>query len=173
MTALDRKFNAAEVPPEQRFGALPTGNYRSIITGSRWKTTKAGDGRYLEFEFSVEEPAEHANRKFWSRLNLENPNPTAVAIAEKQLSAICHAVGVLEVDDAEALHNRPLMVRVKLRPETDFYPESNDVQAYSPVSGSSTSKAKAPLFSAKNARTPGTMPWDKDAPVLPEDHIPF
>lgn len=175
MTSLGRKYDVGSLPPEQDYDVIPDGKYQSVISNSRWKTTRAGDGRYLEFELTVQEPAEYAGRKVWDRLNLENPNETAVAISEKRLGSICRAVGVSEVENAEELHDRPMMVNVRVRPETDAYRASNEVRGYSPVTRSSviSMPKKGPLYSAKNTPTPGTMPWDKNSPVLPEDEVPF
>jgi hypothetical protein len=83
MAALN--FNAAEVEPQQSFDALPPGRYEAIISESEMKDTKAGTGQYLQLTFTVV-GGQHEGRKLWSRLNLVNPNATAVSIAERELS---------------------------------------------------------------------------------------
>jgi hypothetical protein len=83
-------FNANEVEPSVGFEPIPNGKYQAVIAESGFKSTKSGNGRYLELEFEVIE-GEHKGRKLWARLNLENPNSTAVEIARAELSAICSA----------------------------------------------------------------------------------
>jgi hypothetical protein len=102
MAALN--FNAAKVEPQQSFDALPPGRYEVIISESEMKDTKAGTGQYLQLTWTVV-GGQHEGRKLWSRLNLVNPNATAVSIAERELSAICHCVGILVPQDSEELHD--------------------------------------------------------------------
>jgi len=105
-------FNAAAIEPQQSFDALPAGRYEVIIVDSEMKDTKAGTGAYLMLTMEVIGDTKHSNRKLWTRLNLVNPNATAVQIAERELSAICHCVGIMEPGDSEELHNIPLTVDV-------------------------------------------------------------
>ena len=84
-------FNANNVQPTSSFDPIPAGKYLAIITDSEMRTTKAGTGEYLELTFQILED-EHKGRLVWSRLNLQNPNPLAVEIAQGELSAICRAV---------------------------------------------------------------------------------
>ena len=79
------------------------------------KPTKAGGGELLEIELEILE-GEYARRHLWDRLNLVNANQQAVEIAQRTLSAICHATGVLRVNDSEALHFKPMLVTVKVLP---------------------------------------------------------
>ncbi len=60
------------------------------------KATKAGNGEMLQLEYTVLD-GEFKNRKIWDRLCLRHPNHMAVEIAEANLSAICHAVGVMKL----------------------------------------------------------------------------
>ena len=75
-------FDASQVEPMQPMTVLPRGRYNAMITASEDKPTKSGNGAYLQLEFTViDGPC--ANRKVWARLNLDNPNATAVSIARK------------------------------------------------------------------------------------------
>ena len=76
-------FNAAAIEPQQSFDALPNGRYEVIITDSEMKETKAGTGAYLMLTMEVIGDTKHSGRKLWTRLNLVNPNATAVQIAER------------------------------------------------------------------------------------------
>jgi len=66
----------------------------------------------------------------WARLNLNNPNATAVKIARGELSAICRAVGVLQPKDSVELHNIPLVIVVKLKKRQDTGDLVNEVKGY-------------------------------------------
>jgi hypothetical protein len=133
-------FDANEIEPAGDFEPIPKGRYVAVIVDSELKTTKAGTGEYLELTFQITE-GEFANRLLWARLNLKNPNPQAVKIARKDLSAICHAVRVLRPRDSSELHNLPLIVHVKLKKRSDTDEMVNEVKAFSareaPSAGSS------------------------------------
>lgn len=115
-------FNARNVTRMDDFGALPAGDYVAAITKSEMKATRAGTGQYLELDFQILE-GDYRGRHIWSRLNLKNPNATAVAIAESDLAAICMAVGVFTPNDSSDLHNIPLLITVKeeKRRDTDVW----------------------------------------------------
>ena len=149
------EFDATEVDPAESFSPIPTDNYESMIVDSKMKPTKNKDGSYLELTFQVID-GEFKNRKFWDRLNLRNPSTQAVEIARKTLSAICHAVGVLQVKDSVELHNLPLIAAVR----TEEYNGNmgNTVSGYraKPMPGAVQTGAQ-PAAPAQNT----TAPWQK------------
>lgn len=123
-------FNANTVAPDTGTGdPVPAGWYNVQMDESEMKPTSGGDGAYLNCRFAVLDGA-HVGRKIFGRLNLQNKNAVAQEIAYKQLSAICHAVGMLEIQDSTQLHGRPLKIKVKLRPASGDYEASNDISAY-------------------------------------------
>jgi len=123
-------FNANEVEPATEFDPVPAGKYLAVITASEIKPTKAGTGSYLELTFQVIE-GQHKNRLLWARLNLDNPNATAVQIARAELSSICRAVGVMAPNDSVDLHNLPLMSTVKCKRRDDTGDIANEIKGYS------------------------------------------
>ena len=151
-------FNAAEVEPQQgSFEPIPAGWYTAMITDSEFKSTKSGNGEYLQLRLDVIE-GEYENRVLFDRLNLNNPNQTAVEIAQRQLSAICRAVGVMTPQDSHDLHDRPLRVKVKIRPAGNGYEASNEVAAYEAADGGSQG---APAQSGGGAGGAAKKPWQK------------
>lgn len=68
---------------------------RNLAADRLYGTNKPGTGEYLQLEFEIIE-GEYRNRKVWTRLNINNPNPDAVRMAQADLSAICHAVNVIQ-----------------------------------------------------------------------------
>lgn len=133
-------FDASQVAPSVAPEAKPAGWYICMATASEMKPTKDGTGQFLEFEFTILAPQEYAGQKFFDRLNLVNSNPVAVEIAFKTLSAICHATGVIQVQDSAALHNRPLQLKVSLRPagpgaDGVVRDATNEVKGYKAIDG--------------------------------------
>ena len=156
MAALN--FNAAAVEPQQSFDALPPGRYEAIISESEMKDTKAGTGQYLQLTFTVV-GGQHEGRKLWSRLNLVNPNATAVQIAERELSAICHCVGILVPQDSEELHDALLVIDViqELNPMSGQ--QTNRIKGYSQVRDTAPkAKPAAPAGFATGKVAPAA-PW--------------
>jgi len=122
-------FDASTVDPSFAFEPLPPGKYVAIITDSEMKANKKGTGQYLELTFQIIE-GEHRGRNLWARLNLDNPDATAVKIARAELSAICRAVGVLAPKDSVELHNLPLMIKVGVKNRDDNGEPTNVIRGY-------------------------------------------
>lgn len=144
-------FDANEVEPTSDFEAIPAGKYVAVITESEKKPTKAGTGQYLQLTFQIIE-GPHSNRILWARLNLDNPNATAVAIAKAELSAVCRAVGVMAPKDSVELHNLPLVIHVRCRRRDDTGDITNEIRGYSrkesvPVAASAATAVSTPPWS--------------------------
>lgn len=159
-------FNAEGVDTTSQFDAIPAGDYEAIVTASQEKTTKDGQGSYLELTLEIQS-GQFQGRRLWDRLNLQNRNPKAVEIAQKQLAQLCHATGIMQVNDSEQLHNRPVIVKVSAKHD-DFAGEiRNEVKGYkaraanSPQSGFQAPRAPAPTAPA--AAKGGALPWQKAA----------
>src|SRR5690348_7203685 len=97
-------FNANDVPPSSPLEPVPANWYRAHIVASEVKPTKSGGGNYLQLEFDILD-GEFKGRKFWDRLNIQNANQTAQEIAQRALSAVCHATGVLRLTNSAQLHH--------------------------------------------------------------------
>lgn len=157
-------FNAANVSPSVAYAPLPAGDYQAIITESETKATKDGQGQYLQLKLQIQ-GGEFAGRVLFDRLNLWNNNQQAQEIAQRALSAICHAVGILQVGDSQELHNRPLIATVKVKPASGNYEANNEIKGYK-----AAQLATAPAFmppqaqAAPAAKAPAGfgaagMPW--------------
>lgn len=182
-------FNAAEVEPQAAFEPLPNGWYNVMIEESEMKPTKAEGGAYLELTMVVID-GEYAKRKLFDRLNVQNSNEVAQEIAYQTLSAICHAVGVIQVNDSQELHGKPLMAKVRLKPAEGEYEANNDIKGYKACDGSTSSAGTntagaaaggeaAPAWAKKKespapeaaAKTPAKTP-SKPAPKVEEPAEP-
>lgn len=145
-------FDASNVEPLQGYQVLPAGKYLVQIVASEMRVTKSGQGQYLWLELDVLE-GPYAGRKLFDQLNLVNANPQTVEIAQRTLSAICHAVGKLQVQDSEELHLVPMLVDVKVEPPKNGYGESNKIR-YLPRDDAPAQPARA----AAAPRQPGVQP---------------
>jgi hypothetical protein len=155
------QFDASKVAPATgQLDPVPTGWYIAMMDQSELKPTKDGLGSYLECRFSLLDGV-HKDRKMYSRLNIKNTNPVAVEIAYKELSAIAHAVGVIQVNDSAELHNKPMKIRVKLRPASadGQYEANNEVVAYRSVNDQSVGNGPAtPAGTVAAAVAPSAVP---------------
>ena len=129
MSNLPSAFDANSVEPNDSFDPIPAGKYDVQIIASEMKPTKNGNGQYLQLELEVA-LGPFAGRRIWDRLNLVNPNQTAVDIANRTLSQICRACGVMNVTDSEELHFKTIGAKVKVRAATQEYDASNDISGY-------------------------------------------
>ena len=132
-------FDANTVEPTNNLDPIPDGKYVAVITDSEMKPTKSGSGSYLQMTFQIVE-GEYANRLLWVRLNLDNPNATAVDIARRELSAICRSVGVLMPTDSSDLHNVPCLLTVVLKRRHDTGDLQNEVKGYAKVGATAEPK---------------------------------
>ena len=154
-------FNAEEVEPSSSFDPIPAGWYTAIISNSEMKATRDGYGEYLSLTLQVIE-GQYENRLVFARLNLKNANDKAVDIARKDLAAICRAVGVMSPQASEELHDKPLMIKVKVRPASGEYEASNDIGGYKAVEGANLTPA--PKAASKPQTPPPAAtkkPWQK------------
>ena len=154
-------FDASGIDTTSQFDAIPAGDYEAMVTASEMKTTKDGTGQYLELRLEIQ--SGHAQgRSLFDRLNLQNRNPKAVEIAQKQLAQLCHATGVLQVTDSQQLHNRPIVMKVAVRNDPERGP-SNEIKGYK---AKGTTQPQAQAFQAPRAPTApaaAAAPWAKVA----------
>lgn len=144
-------FNAADVAPAETFDVIPAGEYHGQVIASDLRATKSGTGQYIWLEQEILD-GQYKGRKLWTTLNIINSNATAVDIAARQLSALCHAVGEIDVSDTDQLHFKPMLMVVKVVPKTEQYAAKNEVSGYKPGPGMvAVSKPSAP---AQPARPP-------------------
>jgi hypothetical protein len=143
-------FNANDVDPASDFEAIPAGKYLAVIIESEVKPNKSGTGSYLQLTFQVID-GEYKNRFLWARLNLDNPNATAVKIARAELSAICRAVGVMAPGDSVELHDLPLVISVKCKKRADTGEVTNEIKGYA--------KKEAAAGKPVQAAVDTTPPW--------------
>lgn len=141
MTQLN--FDASTVSTESQFAPVPNGDYPVMIIESEMKPTKTGGGQYLQLVLEIIE-GPYKGRRIWDRLNLVNSNQTAVEIAQRALSQICHAVNHLQLNDSVELHHKPMTAKVVVK-QSPGYDDSNEVKEYSAYGQQAQQSAPAPV----------------------------
>lgn len=159
MANLGYDFDATQVEPSAPMDPIPPGEYVMQITDSEMKDTKNRDGQYLQLALEVTE-GEYRGRKVFDRLNLSNPNQTAVEIAHKTLSSICHALGIMKVRDSNQLHYKRMLVRVDVE-RRDGYAASNVVKAYKASDGHAQAAGSTGSGQPATASAGGKAPWQR------------
>ena len=168
MARFDTAFDASGIEPTTAYDLLPAGKYRAQIVESEIRVTKNGMGQFLWLMLDILEGV-CQGRKIFDQLNLVNPNPTTVEIAQRTLSAICHATGKLQVGDSEELHLVPMTIQVKIKPPKNGYGESNAI-AYLPperwAGPARSPRPAAPLAAPPAMQTDASTkmaaaPWNK------------
>ena len=164
-------FDASGVEPAAPLELLPPGKYVAQIVQSEMQPTKLGDGQMLCLELDILE-GPHRGRKLWDRLNLVNRSQQTMEIAQRTLSAICHAVGQIQVSDSEQLHFRPMLVSVNVeydnrdeRLPAEERRRQNKVKGYAATGGARpAAAAPAQVATAQAARPGPTAPRPASAP---------
>lgn len=155
MTSLN--FDATQVEPQQAFELLPAGTYVAQVVDSEIVDTKSGTGQMLKLTWSICE-GEFVNRKLFGRINIANTSAEAERIGRAQLSALCHAAGVLRLQDSTELHMRPVRIKVKVREDkTGQYEPQNEISGYLPLDGKPAAPTARPAAAPAPAKS--SAPW--------------
>jgi len=172
------KFDATQVLPDQGSSPIPKGIYRASITKTEIKTTKSGLGLILALEFTIL-GGEFHNRRIYSNINVINQNEVCQRIGQGQLSAICHSIGVMTIDDAQLglLHNRPLNIDVGIeiggsRGDGTMYPDRNNITGYykeqAPAQPTLNIPDAARPMGERAQVSPPAQPWQQGQPAVME-----
>lgn len=106
------QYDATQYDPNQGTPSHPVGKFPATVTNTSIVPTKNNDGGMFVVEFTTQAG------KVSNRYNLWNANTQAVEIAHKQLSALCHSVGVFKLDmnnDGASLRNAQCTLQIGLQ----------------------------------------------------------
>lgn len=112
MTGMNYTFDATQFDPSQGTPTHPPGKFPAYISNTEIKANKDNTGGYLAVEFTTQAG------KITSRYNLFSQSQQAVEIAQRQLSALCHSVGIYKVEmsnEGAALRNGKLQIEVGIQ----------------------------------------------------------
>lgn len=121
-------FNANQYEPNQGFGIHPPAQKIPFtISNTTIKETKDKTGGYLAIEFTSPQGMITHN------YNINNASPKAVEIAYGQLSALCRAVGVYQIDgqnECAALRGAKGLMDVGYQKGEEPGPNNPDAKGY-------------------------------------------
>lgn len=131
---------------------LPPGKYPVVIIDVEHRSNKSSAGKHVWIQMEVVE-GEHAGRYIWNRYNVENANADAESIGKRELTKLCHAVGLPSgFKHVDELLNRSFMVVLKTKKDRDGNPETACV-AYEPVTTKNTVPTRPVLGTQAPAST--------------------
>ena len=169
---MPKPFDASGVAPSQPQEVIPVAWYPVTITESEIKETSKKLGSMLALTYTIID-GDHKGRKLFSNLNIVNANAQAVEIAQRDLSAICHATGVMVVDDTSKLHNIPFEIRVGMRkPDADYPEPANEVKGYRKLGGATAAPAPVTSAAPPPAAAPAAAPWAAAPAAAPAAEVP-
>ncbi len=179
MAQFDTAFDASSVDPATAYEVLPAGRYQVQIVDSDLRVTKDGTGQYLWLMMDILD-GEYHGRKVFDQLNLINRSAQTVEIAQRTLSAICHATGKMQVSDSEELHLIAMTITVTVEPPKNGYGERNRIRYLTPEAAAkangksaaapnrsqrpaatASAQAPAPASTATPTPRPGSAPWKR------------
>lgn len=162
-------FNARNVAPELPRDPIPAGVYLVHIVESDVVQTKAG-GQMLKLTHEVlEGPCK--GRKVFGNINVQNSSAEAERIGQAQLSALCHAVNVLDLHESSMLHMIPVRMLVSIRPAG---PDKTGVprDARNEVKGYESARGGAPAPAAAGYPAPAPQPAAAPAQAYQQSAAP-
>jgi len=130
MAQLPSVFDAKNSEKQTEFEPIPAQWVTGEVVKSEYKPTAAKTGHYLTCQIKVLSPEDYKGRMVFNLMNLDNPNQTAVEIAQKELASLCEACGIDELEDSTELHGIPFGMRLGIKPGDANWPPKNVIKAY-------------------------------------------
>lgn len=123
------QFNAAGKDTGGDYEPLPIGDYNGMVIETEIKENKKGTGSFIKVTTQILDE-EYQGRRVYDYINVVHTNEKVQQIAERQLAELCNAVGVLELEDTQELHEIPLVVRLAIEAGNEQFGPSNKVKKY-------------------------------------------
>jgi hypothetical protein len=153
-------FDASTVAPQASSGPVPAGTYLAQCIDSDVQPLKSGNGTGLKLTFEIID-GQYKGRRIWENLNIQHSNDDTQRIAQSQLSALCHAVNVIKLQDTAALHHKPVTIKVVVREAKGEYQASNNIKGYESAGGSVPAFLAPVAEAAPAAPVPKAPAWAK------------
>ncbi len=122
------KFDASKIPAHAAAALLAPGAYEARIIEADLRPVRSGDGRALQIAFELTAP-EHLGRIVWARLHIETRNIHVQQIAQQELAALCHALGIKSLTDTREMLGKHARITLGIRRRDDG-DSANVVRAY-------------------------------------------
>jgi len=152
-------FDSTNIAPDTSREPIPAGTYLSHITESDLVAAKSGNGQNLKLTFEVLD-GQFKGRKVFETLCVQHTNQDTQRIAQAKLSAICHATGLLRVQDSSELHYKPVKLNVTVQPPANGYDAQNRIKGYEAANSAGAYQAQPQQFApAPAAPASGAPAW--------------
>jgi hypothetical protein len=101
------------------YEVFPAGLYPAVMVSASKKPTRNNDGYFIECVYSIIE-GQHTGKRFTSRMNLWNSNPTAVGIAKRELKSLRKALGLHDTEsNLQQFVNKPMVLNISAKARKD------------------------------------------------------
>jgi Protein of unknown function (DUF669) len=128
-------LDLTNVATDSGFDTLPPGQYSVQVEKAEMKTTKAGNGEYINCQFTILDGA-GVGRKIFHTFNTKNPNEKAVQIGLGQLKSFMTCAGKKDpnsLKSVEDLLGLSALATVKIEKSED-YGDKNKITSFKPLS---------------------------------------
>jgi len=163
MATLGFTFNPSQAQELPSFGVIPKGEYVAIIENTESKQSKNGSW-YLSITWQIVE-GQFSGRKIFQNLSLWSEDSTSKNIALSHLGGICNAISIQSCEETEVLHEKPMIIRVAIKPATNGYDEKNEVKGYAPYQRNQSNRSSPAQQAPQVATRPAAPVVDDDIPV--------
>lgn len=129
MAQLGQVFNTQDLPENSGgdFAPIPSGWYTAKISEAELKTTKAGNGQYINVRYDITGP-EYQGRVIFGMLNITNSSQKAEDIGRAQLGELLRAIGLPRIGDTDELIGHDVQIKTKIQKDkTGEYEDKNIV----------------------------------------------
>jgi hypothetical protein len=141
-TDLTERFVADDHASIGEYKVFPIGEYNAEIKDSQLKLTKKAElegndpskGQYANLQFVIMD-GKYKGGTIWQMITIQNPNPIALEIGQKELSTLCRAVALVSISNTVELHNKPMTIVVSITEKEGDNPERNKIKNYKPYKG--------------------------------------
>lgn len=143
-------FDSTNVAPETKSEPIPAGTYIAQVIDSDLIAAKSGSGNNLKLVFEILD-GQFKGRKVFENLCVQHSNSETQRIAQAKLSALCHATGVVRIQDSSELHGHPVKINVAIQPPQNGYDAKNVIKGYEAANAGGFAPVPAATQQAANA----------------------
>lgn len=163
-------FDARNVDPAPSFVVPPLDDYMVIATAVEPKENSKGTGGYLEFTLEIGQGknsgVQYQKVTVSYRLNIFHSDEQTMQIAYKQLSGLCHVVGVLTPHSPQEILNKPFVATIGPQKNNPEYPNVfgvKDMQGNTPGKKGTAAIAATPVLPTPVQPAPSAPSWGPPA----------
>lgn len=128
MASISHSYNP-DAQPSSGYQPLPAGDYVMEIVESDYVPNAKGTGMVLKTKAQIV-GGDYDQRPFYINYNLENADPEAEEIGQRDFAGLRRATGVLAPDDTHQLHFKQFGVKIGIKARKDTGELENVIRQY-------------------------------------------